>query len=686
VREESPLTEPSKAVFLSYASEDAEAAQRICEALRAGGVKVWLDKSGLSGGDAWDASIRRQIKDCALFIPVISANTQAREEGYFRLEWKLAVDRSHLMAESKPFLLPVVVDDTADANALVPDRFREVQWARLPGGQAPANFGERVLRLLGDRDVPEQTPVPARGTGGPAGAARAPAQSRMGIALGAGAIVLTAAVAGFLYLHGRAPVPILPAAVPSLVKAPAAFSPPPYSVAVLPFVNMSGDPKQDYFSDGLSEELLNSLVTVRDLQVAARTSSFYFKGEKIELQEVAHKLNVGAILEGSVRRDGNHVRITAQLINTVTGFHLWSQTYDRDMKDMLKLQTDIATEVSHALEAKLLGESAGARNLGGTENANAFDAYLRGEKMLEGNFSEAGYSDPDSQGALAAYNEAIRLDPHFANAYVGNARVLDLIAGAGVGGNIRRTAEEARAAADKAIEIAPTLGIAHAELAWILGHGLLDFRAATAAMERAVALSPGDARVLSMSAILLAYVGKAEESIAQAKRSVVLDPLNRSSHIALGTAYFSAHRYHEAVEAYNRALTINPDDFHIAGRIGYAYDALGDYANAIRTCSTKQINYIIDVCLALAYDGTHRRADSDAQIAKFMARDGDSGSYQYAEIYAQRGDIPRALTWLDTAERVGDTGLHYMRVDPFVDPLRTEPRFQAIERKLNFPN
>jgi tetratricopeptide (TPR) repeat protein len=264
--------------------------------------------------------------------------------------------------------------------------------------------------------------------------------------------------------------------------------------------------------------------------------------------------------------------------------------------------------------------------------------------------------------------------------------VLDQIAGAGGGGNIRRTAEEARAAADKAIEIAPTLGIAHSELALILGHGLLDFRAAAAAMERAVALSPGDARVASMSAIVLAYMGKADKSIAQAKRSVVLDPLNRSSHIALGTAYFNARQYHDAVDAYNRAQTIDPGDFSIAGRIGYAYDALGDYASAIRTCSTKQADYIIDACLAIAYDGAHRRADSDAQIAKFTARDGDSGAYQYAEIYAQRGDIPRALTWLETAERIGDTGLHYMRVDPFVDPLRTEPRFQAIERKLNFPN
>ena len=679
------MTDPNNAVFLSYASQDAEAAQNLCNALRGADIEVWFDQSELRGGDAWDASIRRQIKNCALFIPVISRNTHARGEGYFRLEWKLAVDRSHLMVADRPFLLPVVIDDTSDQDEKVPDRFRDVQWTRLPGGQSAGAFVERVRRLLTGSPALEQNLAPAPPPAGLDRGARAPARSSMGLALGTGVVVLAAGIAGFLYLNSRAPAPTAGTAALSVATVPAAFSPPAHSVAVLPFVNMSGNPKDEYFTDGLAEELLNSLATSPGLQVAARTSSFSFKGSNADIVEIAHKLNVGTVLEGSVRKDAGHVRITAQLINAVTGFHLWSQTYNRDLKDVLKLQTDIATEVSRALEVKLLGGSGGAGELGGTDNAKAFDAYLRGEKIAQGAFSEAGDSVAGSQEALAAYNEAIRLDPHFANAYVGKARVLDQIAGAGFGGHVRRTAEEARAAADKAIEIAPTLGIAHSVLAWILGHGLLDFRAAAAAMERAVALSPGDARVVSMSAIVLAYMGKADESITQAKRSVVLDPLNRSSHIALGTAYFNARQYHDAVDAYNRAQTIDPDNFRIAGRIGYAYDALGDYASAIRTCSTKQADYIIDVCLAVAYDGAHRRADSDAQIAKLTARDGDSSAYQYAEIYAQRGDIPRALSWLETAARIGDTGLHYMRVDPFVDPLRTEPRFRAIERNLNFP-
>ena len=159
------MSSAPKAVFLSYASQDAEAARRICDALRATGVEVWFDQSELRGGDAWDASIRRQIKECALFVPVISANTQSRSEGYFRLEWKLAVDRSHLMADDQAFLLPVVIDATLDANARVPDKFRDVQWTRLPAGEASAAFAEHVHRLLSGRCCASSGRATASGVG-----------------------------------------------------------------------------------------------------------------------------------------------------------------------------------------------------------------------------------------------------------------------------------------------------------------------------------------------------------------------------------------------------------------------------------------------------------------------------------------------------------------------------------------
>jgi hypothetical protein len=218
------------AIFLSYASQDAEAVQRLCEALWAAGLEVWFDQSELRGGEVWDASIRRQINECALFVPVISANTQAREEGYFRREWNLAAHRTLDMADDKAFLLPVVIDATLEVNARVPEKFREVQWAHLPAGAALAGFAERVQRLLAGGAAPAVAVAPTRRVAGAA-------------------------------LPVTPPTPDAP------------------SIAVLPFVNRSHDEEDEYFSDALADELLNVLAKIRGLRVAARTSAFQFKGK-----------------------------------------------------------------------------------------------------------------------------------------------------------------------------------------------------------------------------------------------------------------------------------------------------------------------------------------------------------------------------------------------------------------------
>ena len=410
------MTEASHAVFLSYASQDAEAAQKICDALRAAGIEVFLDQSELRGGDAWDQKIRREIHDCALFIPVISANTASRHEGYFRLEWDLADQRTHMIARSRVFVVPVCLDATTQLAADVPESFQRAQWTRLPGGVTPAAFVERVRRLLSAEQSqgPTGTESPtARVSAAPTMRNSVLASWRSKSALLATIAVLVLALGYFaanrLVLSKRGAEV---AAAPALESASAtAFNPPPHSIAVLPFVNLSGDKDQEYFSDGLTEELLNSLAEINELQVAARTSSFSFK-EHPDIATVAHKLNVGAVLEGSVRRSAHTIRVTAQLINAVTGFHVWSKTYDRDLGDVLKLQTEIATAVAGALKVTLLGDVAAKVELGGTRNPAAFDAYLRGEKT-----SSSRREAKDFLPAIAAYTEAIRLDPHYALAF-----------------------------------------------------------------------------------------------------------------------------------------------------------------------------------------------------------------------------------------------------------------------------
>jgi TolB-like protein len=360
---------------LSYASQDAEATRRICEGLRAAGIEVWFDQSELRGGDAWDASIRKQIKTCALFIPVISRNTHAREEGYFRLEWKLAIDRSHLMTTHKAFLLPIVIDDTLGEDEQVPERFRELHWTRLPGGETPRAFVQRVSQLI----LPGAHVAPTLAHA--ALPAKAPWRTWAALLLVAAAAV----IAGGYYTvdkfvmskrvtvtaSGAAAQPIAPTQSTILEK----------SIAVLPFVDMSEKKDQEYFSDGLSEELIERLARSQDLRVIARTSSFQFKGKNEDVRTIAGTLGVANLIEGSVRKSDHTMRVTVQLIRAADGTHIWSQTYDRDLKDVFKVQDEITGTVVQALKVAM---SAAVVPFSHYEpNLEAYDLVLEGKYFAD---------------------------------------------------------------------------------------------------------------------------------------------------------------------------------------------------------------------------------------------------------------------------------------------------------------
>ncbi len=683
------MTEPSHAVFLSYASQDAPAARRICEALRAAGIEVWFDQSELRGGDAWDHSIRRQIRSCALFIPVISKNTHDRDEGYFRLEWKLAVDRSHLMSASKAFLLPVVIDDVRDDDEQVPDSFRAVQWTRLPGGETPPAFVERIRRLLAPADpdaaVPRHKETRLRPAATPPARELVLASwSKRGLPLVAAAVILGVAV----YLGMGRPWISKPSVSSSTVAvhaapAPAAFTPPPHSIAVLPLVNLSGDKDQEYFSEGLTEEILNSLTAINGLQVSGRTSAFSFQGTDTDLGAIARKLDVGAILEGSVRRSGDTVRITVQLINAVTGFEVWSKSYDRNLRDVLQVQTEIATAVADVLKVTLLGDVVAKIELGGTHDPAALDAYLRASKT----FRSLGDPSRDLPAAIAAYTEAIHLDPSYALAFAGRSAAFALYAGEVATRATRpESFNEAEADARRAIALAPELAQAHLALASVFENRTQDFAQANDEYERAVALAPGDAQVLRASGLFAAYMGRFDAAIAAARRAAMLDPLSVPTRYNLGFVLYAARRYDEAAAAFAAAISLNPASKVAYGERGLALLGLGDLAGARAACESQRDFWTSQQCLAVVYEKLGRHADAQAQFAKMQASLGDSAAYQYATIYAQWGDRAKALEWLDTAMRLRDPGLEGLKTDPLLDPLRPEPRFQAILRELNFPN
>jgi serine/threonine-protein kinase len=461
----------------------------------------------------------------------------------------------------------------------------------------------------------------------------------------------------------------------------AAFNPPAHSIAVLPFINLSGGQEQEYFSDGLTEELLNSLAEINELQVAARTSAFAFKGKDSDLGTIARKLNVGAILEGSVRRSGRTIRVTAQLINAVTGFHLWSKTFDRDLGDVLNLQADIATSVARALKVTLLGDIAGKIELGGTRNPAAFDAYLRGL-----NAYQSRHEERDIPSAIAAYTEAIRLDPNYALAFASRSFALtDYTGEVATGAAIREGFDKAQADARQAIALAPELAEAQLALAFISEQATLDFAQAREELQQAVALAPGNSEILRESGRFDALMGHFDAAIAALRRVVVLDPLARGSHLALGRALYLARRYEEAATAFAQVISLDPVFKTAYGERGLALYGLGELESARAACEAQRDDWGSKYCLTVVYDKLGRHADAEAELERIRSYWGDAAPYQYAEIYAQWGDRPKALTWLETAMRVRDPGLVYLKTDPLFDPLRKEPRFQAIERELKFP-
>ncbi len=469
------------------------------------------------------------------------------------------------------------------------------------------------------------------------------------------------------------------AAVAWLVLPSASFTPPPHSVAVLPFTNLSNDASQQYFSDGVSEELISALSRIGGLRVAARTSAFAVATKSATTAEIARKLNVGALLEGSVRHDGAHIRVTAALINARTGFALWSRTYDRDPASMLQVQADIAQAVTASLEVTLLGGDAAKFTLGGTRNPAAFDAYLRGMKLVD-------MADPSAaKSAIVAFDDAIARDPGFALARAHRAHALNTIANGGAVSDpaeVSRILADARAEADRAVALAPGLGGAHVARGTVL-MAVQDFAGAQREISLAHDLAPGDATITMLYADMQLNLGHDAEGVAAAEQAASLDPLTAGTYIDLAAVYASARRYDDALAAVRRARILgDEDDAHIMEAM-IAVDR-GDAASALRVCAAER-SWEDNFCLAIADHVLGHQADAASQLQKLRARLGDAAAYQYAEIYSQWGQPGDALQWLQTAYRLHDSGLASLKSDPLLEPIRAHPQYRDIEGRLNFP-
>ncbi len=663
-----PVTAARNAVFLSYASDDAEAALRICEALRSGGIEVWFDRSELRGGDAWDQKIRQQIRSCALFIPLISRNTSARGEGYFRLEWKLAVDRSHLMASDQPFLVPVAIDDSPEMAARVPDEFRAVQWTRLPDGRTSNAFVDRVAVLLSGAPTPRsaQTPTSAA-TANPGSPALTdkPARPRLRPAVGLLLALVAIAAASLLIAKFTAQ------------KHATHDSTPEKSIAVLPFVDLSEKRDQEYFSDGLSEELIDHLSHSPDLKVIARTSSFQFKGKNEDVRTIAEKLGVANLLEGSVRTSGHDLRITAQLIRASDGTNLWSQTYDRQLSDIFKVQDEIAGTVVDAMRATL----GGAPESTGTEQNLA--AY---ELLLKGNFLYSRNHQGDVDHSLALYKQALELDPRYALAWAMVARSY-LKRGTTADFPLSELESKTLDALHQALAIDPNLAPAHRWLGRVYLNLRWDWTSAESEFERAIALDPtgpdGSAATDDLLATKAFMTGNFDESLRRQATTLARNPLDTAELFFVGwLTYFAGHS-EDSLAALQRLLDLNPafEDAHAI--VANNLLAMGKNDEALAAAQKETDEAAKLQVLARIYGAMGRAADAKHALAELEAKFADIDAFDIACVYAERKNLDAAVTWLERAYRAHDGAMIFLKVHPQLRNLHGDPRYQTLLREMN---
>jgi TolB-like protein/Flp pilus assembly protein TadD len=659
---------PTGAVFLSYASQDAEVAQRICEALRAAGIEVWFDQSELRGGDAWDRHIRDRIHDCRLFIALISANTEARDEGYFRREWSLAVERTRDMDEKKAFLLPVVIDNTVERNARVPERFHGIQWTRLPGGLAPPPFVARVRALLG-------TPAPAATANGPGpglvSALGASTPSRRAVWVPLGLAALAIVIAGVWLtlqrsgLHRRTESGVAPQSQPVMTEK---------SIAVLPFADMSEKRDQEYFADGLAEELLDLLAKTPGLHVIARTSSFSFKGKSDDIPTIAAKLKVENVLEGSVRRSGNRLRVTTQLVRAENGEHIWSETYDREMQDLFKVQDDIANEVVQALKVKLAVAAAAEQTP--TDNVAAHNF------LLEGRFFADRWAPGDSQRAITSFESALKEDPNYALAWA-ELSWAEIWSWPESGG--AELYQRATHAALRAIELRPDLAQAHATRGWCESLIGFDWAVADVEFSNALALDPQNLRALYGKGRLARVLRKTDESLRYYQVVLERDPVNAFAMGGLVSTFLALGRTADAVRAARKALDLSPSSQFAHWYLGSALLWNGELEAALVEMRLEPSKPHSLSGVALVEQARHNRDAADAALRDLLAIDEIPKPYFVAAVYAARGDSKTAIAWLERARAARLGVFAEVNADPAFNAIRGDAVFVAYLHRVKLP-
>jgi TolB-like protein len=448
------------------------------------------------------------------------------------------------------------------------------------------------------------------------------------------------------------------------------------SIAVLPLLNESGDPKDEYFSDGLSEELIAALAQIRELKVIGRSSSFRFKDRKEESKTIGEKLGVSTLLEGTVRKQGERVRIVAELINAADGIELWTRTFDRELKDIFAVQQEIAAAVASSLKMTLLGANQRPSTDSATQNIEAHNAYLLGHYHFQRRNIE------DYRKAVAHYDEAIRLDPQYALPYAERSEAWTLIGD--LSGESKTAWPKARSDAEHAVAIAPALAEAHGALGWVRFFVEWKFAEGLEELRRAKELSPANPTANDLLGRVLPYLGKLDEAEAQARQAVELDPLGFTQNNLARILWFKG-KNDEADKVARRVAELQPTA--ASSRRWQVLIAVqrADGETALREAQSEPDEGYRRFLVALAHYVRGDRNAADAALSELIQYGRDTLAYQIAEVYAVRADTDKAFEWLQISYDNHDTGTLAILVDPLLHGLRDDPRYKALVAKMNFP-
>ncbi len=626
-------------VFVSYKAEDRRRVRLLVEALEADGYSVWWDEQ-IGGGAPWRQAIEAEL-NAATCVIVAWSKRSVGPEGTF-------VQDEAARAQQRHVYVPVTID-----KVHVPLGFGEMQALSLTGWKGDRSDARYQAVLAAVRRIAGGTPAPVSQR-----VFRTRVSRR---AIVGGGVVAAAAIAG-----GSAWMLLKPGSGAS------------NSIAVLPFANLSGDPAQAYFSDGMAEELRRALSRIPGLQVVARTSSELLRSS--DAKTVARKLGVGHIVSGSVRRSSSKIRVNAQLVDGGDGLEKWSESFDRPSGDILEIQTDIAESVAQALRVRLSPKDLQNLSLGGTRNAAAQDLY----------FQTGPESSNDSEAGLTRSAElldaAIALDPNFAEAHARKADMLRILGSAYAlsSAEAQRVHKQALVSANRAIAIAPRLAPGYVARAAIY-QNQLNIGAALADLGRADALPGKDVSAMRNSALLLALSRRPEEALRMVTMATNLDPLNPVAHEVRAVVLYYSRRFTEAADTARRSLQIAPDRLQVRSFLGNSLLMLNKPAEAeleFRKLGPTDFRRLLGLAVLAARVGN--RAEALANLGAMKRRYGNAAHFQYGEIQAQLGAIDEALGELRLGLAARDPGMASIHVDPFLDPLRRDPRFAAIEAKLNF--